>query len=62
MSRNGTSPEPSLRSWRVTLIRQNDKWMGTVEAPDAETAIQIAAEQFNAREAQRSRLIAMAVE
>jgi 1,2-phenylacetyl-CoA epoxidase PaaB subunit len=48
MSRKSIPRKPALRSWRVTLIRQAEQWVGTVRAPDAETAIKIA-EQLSSR-------------
>ena len=55
--------EPRGGACAITpLIRHKGERIGTVEAPDAETAIKIAAEQFNLPEAQRSRLIAQPVE
>jgi hypothetical protein len=35
------------RQWRMTLVRSKGPRVGTVEAPDAETAIRITIEQFN---------------
>jgi hypothetical protein len=30
-----------LRQWRITLIRHKGERLGTVEAPDADTAIKV---------------------
>jgi hypothetical protein len=61
MSRKSTPRKPALRSWRITLIRHKGERLGTVEAPDAETAIKMAIEQFGVSEAHRARLIALPV-
>jgi hypothetical protein len=51
-----------LRAWRITLIRAKGQYLGRVEAPDAESAIERAITEFNIDEAHRSRLIAQPVE
>jgi hypothetical protein len=51
-----------LRQWRITLVRAKGQYLGRVEAPDAETAIARAIDEFHVDEAQRSRLIAQPVE
>ena len=44
------------------MIRAKGQYLGRVEAPDAETAIKCAIEEFEIDEAHRSRLIAQPVE
>jgi len=57
------SKAKKLRSWRITLIRQKGQRLGTVEAPDADSAIKIAIEQFGITDPQRQRrLVAQAIE
>lgn len=51
-----------LREWRITPIRAKGQYLGRVEAPDAETAIKRAIEEFGVDEAHRSRLIAQPVD
>jgi hypothetical protein len=57
-----TPPKKPRREWRITLIRKKGQYLGRVEAPDAETAIERAIEEFGIDEAHRSRLIAQPVE
>ncbi len=45
-----------LREWRITLIRRKGRYLGRIEAADAESAIKSAIEQFAVDEAHRSRL------
>jgi hypothetical protein len=46
-------------TWEITLIRERGKFLGHVEAPDAETAIKVAIEQFQiTNPEQQRRLIA----
>ena len=56
------APKKPLREWRITLIRAKGEYLGRVEAPDAESAIERAIAEFNIDEANRSRLIAQPVE
>jgi hypothetical protein len=35
-----------LRSWRITVLRKKGERLGTVEAPDAATAIKLAIERY----------------
>jgi len=51
-----------LREWRISLIGAKAKYVGRVEASDAEVAIDKAMEEFNIDPARRSRLIAEPVE
>jgi hypothetical protein len=60
MAHKPASPKP-LREWRITLIRAKGIYLGRVQAPDAETAIERAIAEFDVPEAQRSRLIAQPV-
>ena len=47
MSRTlATPPKKPVREWRITLIRAKGQYLGRVEAPDAESAIKRAIEQF----------------
>lgn len=62
MPRKPTKSKGALREWRITLVRAKGQYLGRVEAPNAESAIKIAAEQFNVSDAQRSRMIAQPVE
>jgi hypothetical protein len=39
-------PSKPSREWRITLIRAKGRYLGRVEAPDAESAIKAAIEQF----------------
>lgn len=55
-------PKKPLQMWRITLIRAKGQYLGRVEAPDAESAIERAIEEFGIDEAHRSRLIAEPVE
>jgi hypothetical protein len=55
-------PTKSSREWRITLIRAKGRYLGRVEAPDADSAIAKAIEEFAVPEAHRSRLIAQPVE
>ena len=42
-------PNPRTRRWRIILVRHKGVgvYLGTVEAPDAETAAKVAAEEFD---------------
>jgi hypothetical protein len=56
MPASKTPPKKTLRSWRVTLLRQRGHYLGTVEALDAEAAEAAAIEQFNLTDEQQTRL------
>jgi hypothetical protein len=45
------------RRWRVVLLRSKGEILGTLEAPDAETAVAAAAAQFGLDEVQRKGLL-----
>jgi len=60
--RKPTKSGDAARQWRITLVRAKGKYLGRVEAPDAETAIAAAIRIYSVPEAQRSRLIAQPVE
>jgi hypothetical protein len=45
-------------NWSTHHIRSKGDFIGTVKAPDAETAIKKAIEEFNVPENQRNRLMA----
>jgi hypothetical protein len=51
-------PEPAarLRSWRVSLLRQRARYLGTIEARDEKTAEAAAVEQFGLDDDERRRL------
>ena len=55
-------PQKPMRNWRIIVIRAKGHTLGRVRAPDAETAIKLAIEEFKVPEAQRSRLIAQPIE
>jgi len=40
-------PKPRTRRWRIVLARKKGAELGTVEAPDAQTAIEVGAEKFD---------------
>ncbi len=56
-----TSKKP-LRTWRISVIRAKEAYLGRVEAADKESAIAKAVEEFNIEPARRFRLIAEPVE
>jgi hypothetical protein len=43
----GRKPKPHARRWRIILARKKGAELGTVEAPDAKTAIEVGAEKFD---------------
>ncbi len=45
MARKPTPRKP-IRRWRIILVRAKGAPLGTVEAPDAESAIEIGAREF----------------
>ena len=61
-ARKPTTPAKPLREWRVSLIGAKSKYIGRVEAADAESAIVKAAEEFRIDPARRFRLVAEPVE
>jgi hypothetical protein len=46
----------TLRSWRVSILRQRAQYIGTVKAPDARAAEAEAVKQFLIDNEQRKRL------
>ena len=46
-----------LRRWRVSIIRKQIQYLGTVEARDEKTAAAAALVEFNLNDEQRRRLI-----
>jgi hypothetical protein len=47
-------PPPPPQNWDIYLARHTpDKWIGTVEAADADAAIEEAAKQFGIQDAKR---------
>jgi hypothetical protein len=53
-------PKP-LATWRIILLRKRGQVLGRIQAPDAESAIKIAAEEIKVAEALQSRLVAQRV-
>ena len=53
-----SKPQPKHPSWRIILIRKKGERLGTVSAPDAESAIAKAIEVFHVEERYRTRLAA----
>jgi hypothetical protein len=53
-------PGPTkTHTWEITLIRERGKFLGYVQAPDADAAIKVAIEQFEiTNPEQQRRLIA----
>ena len=49
MAGMATKPQPNPRRWRIILARQKGVsiYLGTVEAADAETAVEIGAKEFD---------------
>lgn len=51
-------PKEVLRkSWRVSILRQRARQIGTVEAPNEKAALAAAISQFHLSEDQRRRLV-----
>jgi hypothetical protein len=50
------SPKQTLRSWRVSILRQRAHYLGIVKAPDARAAEAVAVKQFLLEGEQRKRL------
>jgi hypothetical protein len=51
------APQPKLRSWRVSILRQRAKVLGNVQAPDEKTAEAEAVVEFKLNDEQRKRLV-----
>ena len=49
-------PKQTLRSWRVSILRQRAQFIGTVKPPDARAAEAAAVKQFLLDDEQRKRL------
>jgi hypothetical protein len=49
-------PKQTLRSWRVSILRQRAQFISTVKAPDARAAEAAAVKQFLLDDEQRKRL------
>jgi hypothetical protein len=47
----------TLRSWRVSILRERLHYLGTVDARDEKTAAAAAVEEFNLTDEQRKRLV-----
>jgi hypothetical protein len=60
--RSTLKPAARLRSWRVSLLRQRARYLGTVEARDAKAAEAVAVEQFGLDDNERRRLAVRAQE
>jgi hypothetical protein len=57
------SRKPALRQWRVILLRKKGQPLGTVDAPDAATAIEIAIHRFSVTDpSDQRRLVAQPIE
>jgi hypothetical protein len=54
--RQGKKPA-NLRSWRLIIMRSRGEYLGSVEAPDRESAEAVAIKQFDLDRDQRSRLL-----
>jgi hypothetical protein len=54
--RSTLKPAPRLRSWRVSLLRQRARYLGTVEARDEKAAEAAAVKEFGLDDEQRRRL------
>ena len=54
--RSTLKPAARLRSWRVSLLRQRARFLGTVEARDEKGAEAAAVREFGLDAEQRSRL------
>jgi hypothetical protein len=50
------SPKQTLRTWRVSILRQRAQYIGTVKAPDERAAEAVAVKQFLLEGDQRKRL------
>jgi hypothetical protein len=46
-----------LRSWRVSILRERLRYLGTVDARDEKTAAAAAVAEFNLSDEQRRRLV-----
>jgi hypothetical protein len=49
-------PKQTLRTWRVSILRQRAHYLGLVRAPDAHAAEAVAENQFLLEGEQRKRL------
>jgi hypothetical protein len=56
MASSKRPPKQTLRSWRVSILRQRAQFIGTVKAPDARAAEAAAVKQFLLDDEQRKRL------
>jgi hypothetical protein len=50
-------PKKPVRSWRVIIMRSKSKYLGSVDAPDRESAEGVAIKQFALDNDQRRRLL-----
>jgi hypothetical protein len=55
MPRKHSKSKGGLREWRITLVLAKGQYLGRVEAPDAETAIKVAIQQWGITDPQRQR-------
>jgi hypothetical protein len=60
--RSTLKPAARLRSWRVSLLRQRARYLGTVEARDEKAAEAMAVKQFGLNDDERRRLAVRAQE
>jgi hypothetical protein len=56
MASSKRPPKQTLRSWRVSILRQSAQFIGTVKAPDARATEAAAVKQFLLDDEQRKRL------
>jgi len=47
----------NLRSWRIIIIRSRGEYLGSVKAPNRESAEAVAIKQFDLDQDQRGRLL-----
>jgi hypothetical protein len=53
MATSKKPPKETLRSWRVSILRQRAQYLGTVKAPDARAGEAAAIVQFGLDDEQR---------
>jgi hypothetical protein len=50
-------PAAKLRNWRVSILRERLRYLGTFDARDEKTAAAAAVAEFNLTDEQRKRLV-----
>ena len=50
-------PKKKLRSWRVSILRERARYLGTVQAINERSAVAAAIAQFHLDKEQRKRLV-----